>query len=555
MENLLPTVKSISDLIDDFESGTIAIPEIQRDVVWKAEQVKDLIDSISESYPCGSLILWEPREKDHSLVRSMIRPERLEQNPSQLPRYFLLDGQQRLTALASVFLAREKLKNLLIELEEEMPFIYVNLKKFPRDIEATTDIGGYKFPWVPFHRLFDGTLPLRDTDYAALPSDVQSRVQKYAQTFRDYKFPVQIIRDRTYEAVAEIFTRVNSQGTQLTGAEIHLARIVPHWRGITKEFREYRRELRQKSYDLDLTFLIRAITVVECKTSRIKRLAEKVSKERPSRKHLNKSWQRAKGATNKLIRTLQTELLLDKSKFFTSKNALVPLIYYLAEDRGKKPPQKEIQRFFLLSQVSEHYGSGAESALSRDFRTLADPEMSPRQGLSSLVKNVDREARQYYRGLNVRAEQVEGLPSKNVLLLLMYIIMRKLGATEWGTGNTRGLDEIDPTDMHLHHIYPFNFMVENKDGLARFIDDQRSPAEYRREINDIANLTFLGKEINSTIGDEPPWVYLPQYTTKAVRKDHFIPEDPTLWKAENFPEFLIARRRLLAKAITRLMKS
>src|SRR5438093_8097857 len=112
MESLLPTVKSISDLIDDFESGHIAIPEIQRDVVWKAEQVKDLIDSVSRSYPCGSVILWEPREKDRSLVRSMIRPERLEQYPDQLPRYFLLDGQQRLTALASVFLAREPLKKL-----------------------------------------------------------------------------------------------------------------------------------------------------------------------------------------------------------------------------------------------------------------------------------------------------------------------------------------------------------------------------------------------------------------------------------------------------------
>src|SRR5207249_8892337 len=130
MESLIPTIKSVSDLIGDFEQGNIAIPEIQRDVVWKAEQVKDLIDSINRSYPCGSLILWEPRERDRSLVRSMIRPERLEQNPKKLPRYFLLDGQQRLTALASVFLAREQLKSLLIELEEEMPFIFVNLKKF-----------------------------------------------------------------------------------------------------------------------------------------------------------------------------------------------------------------------------------------------------------------------------------------------------------------------------------------------------------------------------------------------------------------------------------------
>jgi len=551
MESLLPTVKSISELIEDFESGNIAIPEIQRDVVWKAEQVKDLIDSVSLSYPCGSLILWEPREKDHSLVRTMIRPERLEQFPNQLPRYFLLDGQQRLTALASVFLPRERLKKLLIELEEEMPFIFINLKKFPRDIEATTDVGGYKFPWVPFHRLFDGTL-VGDAGFAALPVE-HGKVQKYGQMFRDYKFPVQIIRDRTYEAVADIFTRVNSQGTQLTGAEIHLARIVPHWRGITKEFREYRTELRRKNYDLDLTFLIRAITVVECKVPRIRKLAERVSKERPPRKQLDRSWKRAKDATNKLIRMLQVQLLLDKSKFFTSKNVLVPLIYYLAYDRGKKPAHKDIQRFFLLSQLSERYGAAAETALNRDFRILADPDLCPRQGLSALVANVDREARQYHRGLKIRPDDVEGLASKNVLVLLMYVLMRKSGATDWGFGSARKLHEIEPGDLHLHHIFPFNFMVDNKEGLAGF--KERPPADYRRQINDIANLTFLGKEKNIGIGDQPPWVYLPLETTTAVRKAHFIPQDRTLWKPERFPEFLAERRRLLAKAITRLLKS
>jgi uncharacterized protein with ParB-like and HNH nuclease domain len=63
MENLLPTMKSISDLVQDFESGNISVPEIQRDVVWGADKVKDLIDSISKAYPCGSLILWEPRRR------------------------------------------------------------------------------------------------------------------------------------------------------------------------------------------------------------------------------------------------------------------------------------------------------------------------------------------------------------------------------------------------------------------------------------------------------------------------------------------------------------
>src|SRR5215469_5401116 len=104
MENLTSTQMSISGLIDYFEKGRIAIPEIQRDVVWSSDQVKELLDSISKEYPCGSLILWEPRLGDKKLVREIIRPERLEFYRDVLPKYFVIDGQQRLTALASVML-------------------------------------------------------------------------------------------------------------------------------------------------------------------------------------------------------------------------------------------------------------------------------------------------------------------------------------------------------------------------------------------------------------------------------------------------------------------
>src|SRR5262245_32948805 len=112
MGSLISTLKSVADIINEFQSGNIAIPEIQRDVVWDAEQIKSLIDSVSRGYPCGALIYWQPREKDAQLVKSMIRPERLQYH-SELPRYFLLDGQQRVTALASVLLKREKLREIL----------------------------------------------------------------------------------------------------------------------------------------------------------------------------------------------------------------------------------------------------------------------------------------------------------------------------------------------------------------------------------------------------------------------------------------------------------
>ena len=553
MKNLMTVVRSVSDIVSDFEREVIAVPEIQRDVIWDADHIKNLIDSISRGYPCGALILWEPREKDRQVVKSMVRPERLKSNGGAVPRFLLLDGQQRLTALASVFLRRERLRELLAELEEDLPYLSANMARFPHEIEATTDAAGIKPPWAPLNSLIDGTF--RNTPhFAQLPAETRDAMQDYVQNLRDYQFPVQIISERDYSAVAEVFTRVNSAGTQLTGAEIHLARIVPHWRGITRDFRKYRQELARKKYDLDLTFLMRSITVVECNVAQIKKLADKISKDKLSARHLDKTWNRSRAAIDRTIRVLQQGLSLDKSKFFTSKNALVPLVYSLAKAKRAGGLQRNLVRFFILSQLSEHYGGGAETALRKDFRTLADSSQTPRQGLAELVKEIDAEARKYYRGLRIGPDAVSGLPSKNILVLLMYILMRQRNATDWGGNKAARLDQIEPRKMQLHHVFPWDYMMKHR-GIQRwYADNEFTPAEYRRQVNDIANLTFLSQAENGNIKETPPSQYLPIETTKEMRKAHFIPEDPVLWKTENFPKFLDARRKLLAAAMTKLLK-
>ena len=45
---------SVETVLGYIKSGEIAIPEIQRPFVWKAKQVRDLIDSLYTGYPTGS---------------------------------------------------------------------------------------------------------------------------------------------------------------------------------------------------------------------------------------------------------------------------------------------------------------------------------------------------------------------------------------------------------------------------------------------------------------------------------------------------------------------
>ena len=132
--------------------------------------------------------------------------------------------------------------------------------------------------------------------------------------------------------------------------------------------------------------------------------------------------------------------------------------------------------------------------------------------------------------------------------------MRERRATDWGSGRRASLAEIEPRDLQLHHIFPFNFMVNNASARGWYEDNDYTPADYRAEINDIGNLTFISQAKNIAIRDDAPWQYLPNETTKIIRKAHFVPENPDLWKPENYSDFLNERRNLISKAMTQFLR-
>jgi hypothetical protein len=548
------------EIVQWFANGDLAIPEIQRDVVWKPSQVKDLIASVFRYYPCGSFIFWEPLlPREATLIKSMIRPERLEMLDGKLPKYFLLDGQQRITALATAFLPHHELEKVLAEVSDDMPHIFCNLKEFAEfDFEATTGPSGKAFPWVSLQATISGDLLQGEEIRHKLGEKTLKAINEAIGRFKGYQFPVQIVQERKYAEAARIFQLVNSQGTPLTGAEIHLARLVPYWPGITKQFRDYRHELKDRKYDLDLSSLMRAITAIECDSAHIARLTQQLANSELDkaglRRQLQRAWRQSRRAIDRVVKTLSTQFNLDRSRYFPSKNVLIPLVYYAAREKTKTVATKQMLRFFLGSQLSERYGGSAETVFRRDFRVLTDQNHTARQNLEELADAVMSNARDYYKRLRIKPDDVSGPPAKNVLLLLMYILMREKGATDWGEWRDTLLRDIEPAEMQIHHVFPFNFMMNDKDALAYRDRKELNPRDYRAEVNDIANMTFISKKENGLILDSPPWQYLPQETSKEIRAQHHIPEDQELWHPSRFGDFLQGRRQLIAKAATRLLK-
>ena len=83
----------LNDLVDRAVRHQWSIPEFQRGFVWKPVQVRDLVESLLLDYPIGSLLIWN----------SQAAIEERTAIDAQRPSNWLVDGQQRTTALCILF--------------------------------------------------------------------------------------------------------------------------------------------------------------------------------------------------------------------------------------------------------------------------------------------------------------------------------------------------------------------------------------------------------------------------------------------------------------------
>src|SRR5688572_820410 len=85
------------------------LPAIQREFVWKPEQIVQLFDSIMRGYPISSFLFWElkPENRDKWQVYKFLEKARqgggihneLASTDGVPNLTLVLDGQQRLTSL------------------------------------------------------------------------------------------------------------------------------------------------------------------------------------------------------------------------------------------------------------------------------------------------------------------------------------------------------------------------------------------------------------------------------------------------------------------------
>ncbi len=224
--------RSIASLVSDIEREVIALPDLQRPFVWEDTKVRDLLDSLFVGFPVGTLVLWHTSSDKEARALGAERP-------GLRATTLVIDGQQRLTSLYAVMRGVE-----VVDKDGSTREISIAFR--PRDgrfevADAAIRNDPAFLPNVT--ELWSGTRPkpqlrrdlinaLRDKGRAIDETyeDAVERNLDRAHSIADYRFPTVDIRktatshdeEATEEDVAEIFVRINNQGTRLGQADFVL---------------------------------------------------------------------------------------------------------------------------------------------------------------------------------------------------------------------------------------------------------------------------------------------------------------------------------------------
>lgn len=561
---------SVDELVGMIHRQELQLPEIQRQYVWRAPKVRDLLDSLYRGYPSGTILVWET--DDPVPTRDLaVQQGRTPFEGQKL----LLDGQQRLTSLAAVMSGQpvkvrgrknpiEVLFNLehpegppteVTEIEEESPVLAADdgamtddngddaddedetrdwMDRINRRAFVVANKAVAALPnWVPVIKVFggasDGEL-LRPSGVAGFDDP---RYEKYVarlnrlRQVRKYMYVMHVLpRDLSYEEVAEIFVRVNSLGVKLRSSDLALAQITARWREYLRLVEEFQQECEERWFTLDAGLLVRTMVVFATRQSKFQRAGA------IGLGNLKEAWEKARMGLRYAINFLQTNGQIEDETLLSAPTLIVPVAVF-SQLRGEKLTSEETRGllyWLLVANARGRYSRGSSESLLNEDLTILFSGKGPEDLLVPIKRLFGR--------LDVSPGDLAGRNARHPLFSMAYLALRGMGAKDWETGLGVALGTVGRQHViQYHHIFPKALLREN--------------GYESQEINEIANFAFIGGRTNQRIGRKSPEVYFKDIMKRRPEalSSQLIPNDPTLHKVDNYRQFLEARRQALASAI------
>jgi hypothetical protein len=189
-------------------------------------------------------------------------------------------------------------------------------------------------------------------------------------------------------------------------------------------------------------------------------------------------------------------------------------------------------KWFFYSQVRARYVSQLPQKLDRDLRTVSE---SPHP-FDALLQVIAEENR-----LEILPSEFEGRAIQHPLFSMMRWYLKSRGAVCFTTGMSLRRNMGSKYQLERDHIFPYSKLKEIGYG-----EGNRMKYTLAQELTNRAILTQVANRRKSAAHAAD---YLAEVKLKFPKALELqcIPEDPELWKIENYVQFLEERRKMLAK--------
>lgn len=522
----------ISTILDHIDNGHMALPEFQRGYVWNRDQVRGLFDSLYKRHPVGGLLVWVTESNtanyrgDGKLAQGVVK--------------LLLDGQQRITSIYGVVRGKPPeffdgnssvFSGLFFHLEEEVFQFYQPIKMKDDPL------------WIDVSKLMingqNGLSYLLDR--FAQNSEMFNSVGKYASKIShilgilDIDLHTEEVtgKEKNLDVVVDIFNRVNSGGTKLSKGDLALAKICSDWPEGRNEMKNKLKDWEASGYNFNLDWLLRSVNTLLTGEAKFLYLHEKSSEE------VQNALEKATRYVDSILNLIAGRFGLDHDQVFFGKFAVPVMVRYLehrkniSKDTMSAKEQDKLLFWYVQAAMWGRFSGSVESTIDKDLEAIKTG------GLDMLLEQL----RLWHGGLKAEAGHFTGWSLGARFYPVLYLMTRLGDSKDWGNGlplKSHLLGKMNR--LEVHHIFP---------------KSQLYKMNYRRpEVNALANYCFLTKETNLIISDRLPEEYFPEIEEAhpGVLASQWIPNDPKLWKIENFRDFLEERKQLLATELNRQME-
>ena len=570
-DRIKPDSYGITTYLENLGRGAYQIPTFQRKVVWDRDRVKRLWDSIRRFYPLGSILVW--RTETHLQNHREIGGFPLSDQPAGREFHYLLDGQQRTTALLTSMYGG-KIKGQ----EDRAPDLFVDLTiEDTEEVEDKAwrerflfwneidDRNGELLRNAGRQKRYDAGLIVKLEHIPHLYSELDSKLdemglgyhdparrelRRFQSVFANYKLAFIELRGIEVAEVCQIFERINQAGQRLSMFDIVVAKTYRpegeensgfYLRELFDDFR-HELELARSGYstidDMTLLQILAVLVRDSVPEAGVHNITDRYLNELRT-EHLEQVWTDGKKAIRKVFDFLDNHLRLRGPALIPYRYFYMSLSSYFFQNNS--PDYDLLRRYFWYFSFHNENLLSNTTHLRDHVRRFRETRDGGEFGFERFLIDRDRMRNTTYssRGRFSRAmlalfanqdPRDWDFPERSVLTLVYYTL----------------------TDHpNLHHVFPLDFCQKHL------------PERSCRYADSLLNIAYLTQISNLRISNRNPLEYLQAYVGPRfadVQRTHLLPDLMVDWvTSETMPEdaleqFVEARLELVVGTLKKCLQ-